>query len=206
MRSFAIAGPCGDLEATLQEAAHPRGAAVLCHPHPLHGGTMNNRVVYRAAKAVVSAGLHALRFNFRGVGASAGTFGEGAGEQQDVSAALDWLSERRPGMSLAVVGFSFGAWVGLQVGTRDERVKALVGLGVPLNRYDFEFLTANSKPTLLASGDRDEFCPAARMRRLAARLPANSEVRYLEGADHFFSGNIDLLQGLLLEFLRTVKF
>ena len=123
------------LEATLRtpRVGEPRAAVVVCHPHPAYGGTMDNRVVYRTAKAAAEAGLAALRFNFRGVGASTGSFDEGAGEQEDVRSAIDWLDTRYPRLPLALAGFSFGSWVGLQVGSRHERIRALAGRGLPLN-------------------------------------------------------------------------
>ena len=146
-----IPGPAGYLEAALRE---PRrrpvpAAAVFCHPHPLHGGDMNNRVVYRAAKAAAHAGVAALRFNFRGVGASSGTHDDGRGEGEDVRAAIRWLGSRYPGKALALVGFSFGAWVGLRIGCEDPGIEALIGLGLPLSHYDFAFMSRSRKPALV---------------------------------------------------------
>jgi len=198
--------PAGEaeLEAVLwePEGVEPRGAALLCHPHPLHGGTMNNRVVYRAAKGAVEAGLAALRFNFRGVGASTGSHDNGRSEQRDVKSLLDWMQERYPQLPLALVGFSFGAWVGLRAAHRDPRVKALVGLGLPLGSYDFGFLRDNDIPSLFIVGTRDEFCPHEEMKLLEARLPATSAVRWIAGADHFFTRQIDQVQVLTRNFLR----
>jgi uncharacterized protein len=194
------------LEATLREPeGERRGAAVVCHPHPVYGGTMDNRVVYRVAKAASEAGLAALRFNFRGVGASTGEYDEGRGEQSDVSAAIDWLAGRHPGVPLVLAGFSFGAWVGLQIGSRDARIAALVGLGLPLNHYDFEFLVETDKPALYVVGTEDEFCPKDKMQRLARRLPAPAQVRWVEGADHFFGGKIEEMQSLVFNFLWHVQ-
>jgi alpha/beta superfamily hydrolase len=181
----------------------PSGAALLCHPHPLHGGTMNNRVIYRAAKGAIAAGLAALRFNFRGVGGSTGSYARGLGELKDVAALLDWLEARYPALSLALVGYSFGAWVGLQAGCHDPRIRALVGIGVPLNAYDFDFLIDNEKPSRYIIGSDDEYCPRDRMEMLARRLPPASEVIRVEGADHFFTRRIDEIQRLVAEFLRA---
>src|SRR5512139_3138057 len=139
--SFMI--PAGDveLEAQLREpAGEIRGAAVVCHPHPVYGGTMDNRVVYRAAKSAAAAGFAALRFNFRGAGSSTGSFDQGIGEKDDVAAALDWLEGRYPGRFMALGGYSFGAWVGFQIGCEDRRIRALLGLGLPLNLYPMDFL------------------------------------------------------------------
>ena len=190
------------LEAVLREPRAGFGAAaLLCHPHPVYGGTMDNRVVYRAAKAAQAAGLATLRFNFRGTGKSTGAYDRGAGEQQDVSAVIDWLADRYRGLPLVLIGFSFGAWVGLRVGCVDPRVRVLVGLGLPVITYDFGFLVGNTKPSLFVSGTRDEFCPRPEMERLAARLPSASSVAWIEGADHFFKGRIDQLQQQITLFL-----
>jgi uncharacterized protein len=204
--SLIIPGRGVKLEAVLRkpERKFPRGAAVICHPHPVYGGTMNNRVVFRAGKAAVDAGLAALRFNFRGVSASTGEFENGVGEHQDVSAAVDWLQAQFPGLPIVLIGFSFGAWVGLQVADRDPRIVAMVGLGLPLDHYDFDFLTENVKPALFISGTTDEFCPRDKMDSLARRLPPYSDVRWIEGADHFFGHYIDQVQSLISEFLREL--
>jgi alpha/beta superfamily hydrolase len=195
------------LEATLREPKHGalRGAAVLCHPHPAYGGTMDNRVVYRAAKAAMDAGFAALRFNFRGVGASTGEYSEGVGERDDVAAAIDWLENRYPHLPLALAGYSFGAWVGLQVGCADPRIKALVGLGAPLNLYDLDYLIENPRPALYIVGTRDEFCSLEKLERLALRLPRTSEVRRIEGADHFFTQHIERVENLIAGFFRDLN-
>jgi alpha/beta superfamily hydrolase len=141
-RSFFLEGPAGRLEAILWRPAvkaRPSFATLVCHPHPLFGGTMHNKVVYRAAKSLDALGLPVLRFNFRGAGMSTGTHDRGRGEQGDVSAALDFLAGEFPGVPLLVAGFSFGCWVGLRVGCADERVQELIGLGTPVNSTDFSF-------------------------------------------------------------------
>ncbi len=191
------------LEAVLRRPRDtPVGAVVICHPHPAFGGTMDNRVVYRAAKAAEDARFAALRFNFRGVGASTGSYDEGRGEQEDVAAAIDWVESRYPGLPLSLIGFSFGAWVGLRVGCRDSRIRSLVGLGLPVGSYDFRFLTDNMKPTLFICGTNDSFCPRERMDELVAEMPLSSGVIWIEGADHFFDGKIDELQARITAFLR----
>jgi alpha/beta superfamily hydrolase len=193
------------LEAVLWEPkAKPlRAAALLCHPHPLYGGTMNNRVVYRAAKGAAEAGLAALRFNCRGVGASTGSYDKGAGEKKDAAALVDWLSRRYPSLPLALIGFSFGAWVGLQAGCHDPRIQALVGMGLPLNTYDFDFLIDSDKPSLFIIGTRDQFCPRDKMELLARRLAPPSVVSWVEGADHMFTREVDQVQGLVRDFFRA---
>ncbi len=195
------------LEAILREprGQPTRGCAVICHPHPMYGGTMDNRVVFRIAKAAVEAGIAALRFNFRGVGASSGSFDEGVGEQDDVRSVIDWLQARFTGLPLALAGFSFGSWVGLEAACRDARVRILVGLGLPLNIYNFDFLAENPRPALFIVGSEDEFCDPARLDRLERRLPPSSVVKRIGGADHFFKNQLDEVQLLVREFfLRTL--
>jgi alpha/beta superfamily hydrolase len=194
-----------ELEAALWEPRFglPKGAALLYHPHPLYGGTMNNRVVYRAAKGAVEAGLAALRFNFRGVGSSTGSYERGVGEQKDAVALSDWLQQRYPDLPQACIGFSFGAWVGLQVACCEPRIKTLVGLGLPLSSYDFNFLIDNDKPTLYIIGTQDDYCPRDKMEQFARRLPATSAVSWAEGADHFFARQVDLVQDRVRSFLHA---
>ncbi len=143
-----IPGLEGKLEAVLEwELANSTSfVSLVCHPHPQYGGTMHNKVVFRAAKASILEGLPTLRFNFRGVGQSAGRFGGGVGEKEDVRAALDFLQHRFPGSPVCLMGFSFGSWVGLSVGGGDPRVVALVGLGVPIASVNMESLLEVTKP------------------------------------------------------------
>ncbi len=205
--SFMIpAGPV-QLEAVLREPdSPPRGAAVLCHPHPVYGGTMDNRVIFRSGKAVMEAGFAALRFNFRGVGASTGSFDEGDGERDDVVSVIGWLERKYPAIPLALAGFSFGAWVGLQAGCADSRIRAVAGLGLPLNFYTFDFLIDNPKPAIYLVGTNDEFCPRERMERFARRLPPTSRVHLIEGADHFFTDQLDQVQSLIQDFFQGLSF
>jgi uncharacterized protein len=203
--TFLIPGDTVQLEAVLREPTESaQGAVVVCHPHPVYGGTMDNRIVYRAAKAAASAGFAALRFNFRGVGKSTGQFDQGLGEQEDVSAAIRWLRARYPELPLAVMGYSFGAWVGLRVGCADTDVKALVGIAPPLNLYAMDYLVQNNKPSLFLVGTQDEFCSQESIRRLQPRLPASSSVHILEGADHFFSEQLDCVLERISEFFHKL--
>jgi uncharacterized protein len=181
-----------------------RGAAVLCHPHPSYGGTMHNRVVYRAGKAAMQAGLATLRFNFRGVEGSSGEYDRGIGEKLDVRAAVDWLERTYPRLPLGLIGFSFGSWVGLQVGLADPRIRFLIGLGLPVSAYDFRFLTGNPKQSLFVCGTNDEFCPGPLMNELIGALPSSSVFSWIEGADHFFSAHIEVLQQRITTFLRDL--
>ncbi len=193
------------LEAQLREPkGELRGAVVVCHPHPVYGGTMDNRVVYRAAKSAAEAGFAALRFNFRGAGRSTGQFDQGLGEKEDVSAAIRWLAARYPALDLAIMGYSFGAWVGLEAGHSIQRIKALVGLGLPLNLYSFDFLLSNPKPALYIVGTMDEFCSKENLDRFGARLPATASLHRIEGSNHFFEGYLEVVQGLVNGFFKKL--
>jgi alpha/beta superfamily hydrolase len=202
-----LPAPHGRVEAILKESQGPRrGAALVLHPHPLHGGTMHNKVVFRTARGLGDAGLSTLRINFRGVGQSTGEHtGARGGEQEDARLGLDYLSERYPGEPLFLAGFSFGARVGLEVGTRDPRVRFLVGVGTPVSieerDYDFSFLTECRKPLLLVHGERDEFGSLQDLRALAARLPAEARVRVevIRGAGHFFDEQLEELRRVVGE-------
>jgi hypothetical protein len=179
----------------------PRHVTLVCHPHPLFGGTMHNKVVFRAAKAALYSGLPTLRFNFRGAGKSVGTFTGGDGEREDVRAALDYLATHFPRLPVCLMGFSFGSWVGLAVGASDSRVSALVGLGVPVNSSSFEFLREVRKPKLIVQGTRDEFGSVAHVSELYESLAEPKRLHWVEGADHFFAGKLDEVQQVLQEFL-----
>ena len=188
----------GQLEAILKEPRQgsPKGVALVLHPHPLGGGTMHNKVVFRAAAALNDAGLIVLRFNFRGVGQSTGVHDDGRGEQVDVRAGLDYLSQQYPEQRITLCGFSFGARVGLEVGIHDPHVEYLIGIGSPLDKYDFSFLAECRKPLLLVHGERDEYGDVERLRKLAAELEKNTTVRLVvvPGAGHFFDDGLDELQ------------
>lgn len=187
----------GWLEAGLREPEGPlRGAAVLCHPHPVYGGTMHTKAVYRAAQALNEAGLVALRFNFRGVGISTGSFDEGIGEEQDLTAALNWLEIRYPTLPMVAGGHSFGSRVALAVGARDARVVALFGMGLPVDKaeYDYGFLSGTDKPLLVVQGELDEFGPADRVAEELRPLGPHVTVVRIPGADHFFTGRLDELR------------
>jgi hypothetical protein len=201
--SFMIPAEDIQLEANLREPKDtPRGGVVVCHPHPVYGGTMDNRIVYRAAKAAAAAGFAALRFNFRGVGQSTGSFDHGVGEKEDVIAAVRWMDNRYSKLPLALIGYSFGAWVGLQVGCQEPRIMALVGIGLPLDLYSMDFLAENSKPSLYIAGTEDEFCSRENLIRFGSRLPATSSLHRIEGADHFFSEQTEAVEALIFEFFE----
>ena len=202
-----LAGPAGRLEALLDEpyasrgvdadglayAGHPEGlraAVVFAHPHTEFGGTMHTKVVYQAAKALSRIGCAVLRFNFRGAGASAGTFNDGSGERDDFRAALDFMSDRYPGAKLWAGGMSFGSWVALSVGAEDVRVSTLIAIAPPLSHYDFETARVSMKPKFLIQGEFDEICPLKDAREFYARAAEPKELVVIDGADHLFDGKV----------------
>ena len=197
----------GRLEAILKE---PRtgpalGAALVLHPHPLGGGTMHNKVVFRAATALNEAGLLTLRINFRGVGQSTGEHDEGRGEVEDVRAGLEYLAETFPEQPITLCGFSFGARVGLEVGMSDDRVRNLISIGTPVDKYDFSFLAACSKPILFVHGDHDEFGSVSRLEDLVAQIErhnASVELKIIKGSHHFFEGHLDELKQAITDWTK----
>jgi len=165
---------------------------------------MHNKVVYRAAKAAIIAGLPTLRFNFRGVGSSAGEHADGLGERDDVRAALDYLAARFPSLPVSMLGYSFGSAVGLGVGAGDERVVALAGIGVPAGIWDMSFLGGVNKPALLVQGTRDLFGPRDAVESLFASLTGPRQIHWVEGADHFFNARLDEVQEAVRAFLAGI--
>lgn len=181
----------GQLEAILREPEAPRAAAVVCHPHPRGGGTLNNNVVYRLAKALVDGGVAALRFNFRGVGASSGSYDEGIGEEDDARDALEFLAARHPTLPLWMAGFSFGARVGLRVGAREARVSKLLGVGLALEMFDYGFLAGCSKPKAIIQAAQDEYGGRAAIEAAAREMSEPKRLWIVEGATHLFPGQLD---------------
>ena len=200
-----IPAPHGKLEAILKEprVQPARGAALVLHPHPLGGGTMHNKVAFRAAAALNEAGLIALRINFRGVGRSTGTHDEGRGEREDALVALDYLSEKYAGQPITLCGFSFGALVGMEVGIADERADKLISIGTPVAKYDFSFLSSCRKPILFAHGERDEFGSPEELKRVITQMPADLDIQLvvIPDADHFFEGHLDELKQAITDWI-----
>jgi len=198
--TFFIDGPAGRLEALLQHPeGPPRGGALVCHAHPLQGGIMHFKLVFRAAKVLQEAGYACLRFNFRGVGGSAGVHDGGIGEQDDVRAALGELDRRFPGLPQILGGFSFGSVMALEVAATLPRADGLFGLGFPLrNIPDPSFLSRIKAPLLLIQGERDPFGPGGDLRNLLSQLKIRAELEIVPGADHFFTG----LEAQAMELLR----
>ncbi|MBO0859272.1 MAG: alpha/beta fold hydrolase [Chloracidobacterium sp.] len=183
----------GRLEAIYRpKSNHAERVALVLHPHPLHGGTMHNKVVFRAAKALNECGFETLRFNFRGVGLSTGEYDEGRGECADAQVAFDYLLDSQPNArEVVVAGFSFGSIVGLRVGCSDDRVDSLIAIGAPALMGNLDFLADCAKPKLFIHGTEDEVAPLAPLEEFLARLPSESDFKLerIEGAGHFFDNH-----------------
>ena len=202
-----IPGPVGLLEGLINAQAEgtPRAIAVLGHPLPTRGGTMHTKAVFHAAKALARIGVPVLRFNFRGVGRSAGSFSDGDGERDDFKAAIEFMKARYPDVkSIWSGGMSFGSWVALTVGATAENVTALIGIACPVNKYDYSAVAASSTPTFLIHGERDELIPLKEIRRFYATLTEPKELVVIDGADHLFDGKVsevgDAIEDLLQDF------
>jgi len=204
VKNICIDGKAGKLEAIFSPLDHPKFLAVVCHPHPLHQGTMHNKVVFHAAKTLSNLGGAVLRFNFRGVMASDGLYDDGIGEEQDVKSAIDFLVSHSPSteLPLFVAGFSFGAWVGLKYGATDARVKYLIGLGLPLRMFSAEKFMNCTKPKLLIWGDGDEFCPIEKINHLTDSLAEPKQTHMISNADHFFTGRLPSMTTHLTEWVQ----
>jgi len=189
----------GALEAILKEpASDAKGVALVCHPHPLGGGTMHNKVVYRAAAGLVEAGLVALRFNFRGVGASTGAHDDGDGEKQDVRDALNYLMENYPSQPITLAGFSFGSRVGAETVLDDDRVMTLISIGTPVDKYDFSFLKHCRKPILFVHGDKDEFGAVENLEKVVEQVEAtDKQLIVFENCGHFFDEHLNELKNVV---------
>ena len=206
IRSLFLKGPAGRLEALLNagspDATH---VALVCHPHPLYGGTLHNKVVFHTMKALHSFGFPVLRFNFRGTGLSEGEHANGIGEIEDVRAALGWL-EHEYSVPVIFAGFSFGAAVGLRAACPDPRVAALIGLGLPVTpvddrAYDFTFLESCAKPKMFVSGARDQFAPVARLESMVSTFAEPKRLVRIDAADHFFEGRLKEMRAAIEQWL-----
>jgi len=189
-----ITGPSGALEVKLElPAGEPRAVAVIAHPHPQYGGTLQTKAVYETARALVRIGVAALRFNFRGTGGSEGTFDEGQGERDDYRAALDYAATRFPGLPIWAVGMSFGAWVASDVAAADPRVALIVAIAPAVEHYDYSALASAGKPVFVVHGEEDTIAPVRQVRRLYAAMPEPKELVVIEGADHVFDGRTSIV-------------
>jgi uncharacterized protein len=196
LRHVDLYSTAGRLEALYRELQDPEAIAIVCHPLPTGGGTMHNKVVFRAARGLESANVATLRFNFRGVGASTGKFEGGAGEMEDVAAAIQWAMKKLPGKKIIVGGFSFGSWVSTRVACELPDVDAIFLIGTPVNKYSFEHLKHCDKPTLLLHGTQDEHGDVAKVEALSGGI-RNGEAVIITGADHFFTRQIEAVEETL---------
>jgi len=208
IRTFFLEGPAGRLEAVLNAGAPvAKYAALVCHPHPLYGGTLHNKVVYHAMKALHGFGVPVLRFNFRGTGLSEGRHDHGAGEVDDVRIALDWLDSEFH-LPLIFCGFSFGAATGMRAACPDARVQAIISLGTPAEvedrLYRYSFLSDCTRPKLFISGDRDQFAPKEKLQEVFAEAAEPKKIVFVEGAEHFFEKKLDVMQTAIREWLPGV--
>jgi alpha/beta superfamily hydrolase len=196
MESLSLAGPAGRIEALLEEPEDvaPRMSAVVCHPHPLYGGTMHNKVVYRLARGLRRAGIVVLRFNFRGVGASAGKHGHLEGEIEDARAALGWLRERYPALPYALAGFSFGSRAITRLGCEAGGASFLMAAGFPTSWGSPDYLETCAARKIFIQSTNDQFGPRAEFEEMYQRFPAPKELHWIESADHFFAGGLEELE------------
>jgi len=200
-----LRGPAGRLEALIDEpSGAPKAAVVFAHPLPTHGGTMHTKAVFQGTKGLVRAGCEVMRFNFRGVGHSEGSFTGGEGEKEDFTAALDYMAKRHPGLPLWAAGFSFGSWIALETGAADARVSVLIGIAPPVtkNGYDFSNTTKSTKPKFFVQGEADDICPIQDMWKFYGTLPEPKELVVIDMADHLFDGHTSEVGEALEDLLR----
>jgi alpha/beta superfamily hydrolase len=206
MPDVVINGAEGRLEGRYLPAPSERAPiALLLHPHPQHGGTMHNKVVYTLNQAFTKCGFSTLRFNFRGVGRSQGSYGRGEGELQDAASALDWLQQTNPNSSGCwIAGFSFGAWIGMQLLMRRPEIDRFVSIAPPANIFDFTFLAPCPSSGLIVQGDKDEVVPEESVHKLSERLARQRDIkvdyRVMKGANHFFTDRLEKLEAMVAEY------
>jgi hypothetical protein len=195
-----IPGPAGPLEGLVQEPtgeAPPRIAALVCHPHPLYGGTLHNKVVHRTASTFHQLGCLTLRFNFRGVGKSAGQYDRGAGEFEDARAALRWLETRARGARRWLAGFSFGSWIAARLAAAEPVIERVILIAPPVSRSDFGILRTTTVPKLVIQGTADAICDPAALEPEFARWAEPKQLVLIEGAGHFFDRHLGALAATL---------
>ncbi len=207
MPEVIFSGPEGRIEGRYHAAVNKNApAALVLHPHPKHGGTMNNKVVYNTFHTLAGAGFSVLRMNFRGVGRSQGKFDNGIGELSDAATGLDWLQQQNPDASTFwIAGFSFGAWISLQLLMRRPELEGFIAISPPANMYDFSFLTPCPCPGLIVQGDQDSIVPEEDVAKFMNKLSQQRNIRVnykvVGGADHFFRNKLDELNGVIRGYL-----
>ncbi len=211
MKEERISFPSGSilLEGLLAFPSRPslKGGMVLCHPHPLYGGEMRNQVLFVAHNTALDEGFATLRFNFRGVGGSGGVYDEGVGEQEDVRSAIEYLTSQmnQGDVPILLVGYSFGAWVGLPVAMEMDQVRGMVAISPPLEIWDFNDLKECEKEKLIIGGDKDDFCPISLLKEWFGQLKEPKSLSIIQGADHFYSFHAYHIAQPLREFLKHFK-
>jgi alpha/beta superfamily hydrolase len=190
----------------IPEGAGPFPAVIVCHPHPLYGGSMDNNVVNSLSETLTQASLASFKFNFRGVGGSQGEFDQGIGEQEDVEAAISFISTVKEidSKRIGLAGYSAGAGFAFPVGFNDNRIKAMAAVSPPLSMFDFDFLKSCPKPKLLISGSRDELIPIDQLLEFCQNLPEPKECESIEGADHFWWGYESCLAAKVVAFFTKI--
>lgn len=205
MPEVILNGPEGRLEARYHHNATKGAPLVLIlHPHPLYGGTMNNKIVYNLYQNFVDCGFSTLRFNFRGVGKSQGKYDEGIGEMADAATALDWLQQQNPDAGVCwIAGFSFGAWIAMQLLMRRPELEGFVAVSPPANLYDFSFLTPCPSTGLITMGNRDDVVQEEAVSKLAARLSNQVQYNVIDGADHYYRNQLAELSTLVKDYVNA---
>ncbi|HZS45082.1 MAG TPA: alpha/beta fold hydrolase [Blastocatellia bacterium] len=199
-----IPGPAGRLEAIFKSVdENDSRVAIVAHPHPVYGGTMHNKVVYRTAQALNQCGISTYRFNFRGVGLSDGSYDEGKGERDDLRAVIDYVIDKFPDRELIIGGFSFGAWVGLDVGCHDKRVSTLLGIGTPVRILEINDLSKCDKPKLFVQGTLDEYGPLSDIEQWYQGLSEPKQLVRIKDADHFFDGHLEELMTAIRDYFAN---
>jgi alpha/beta superfamily hydrolase len=198
IESLFIDGPAGRLEALLEEpeGVAAREAALVCHPHPKHGGTMHNKVVYRIARGLRQSGYVVLRFNYRGVNLSEGSYDRGEGELEDARTCLNYLRSRYPDLPFTLAGFSFGSRIALRLGCGVSGARRVIAVGFPTS-YDRSFLAGCTVPRIFVQSTNDEFSPLAQFEPAIALLPEPKQLHLVEAQDHFFAGALDQLEATI---------
>ena len=201
-----LAGAAGRLEALLEEPEDgtPLQAALVCHPHPQHGGTMHNKVVYRTARGMLRAGAAVLRFNYRGVGNSAGRYDQGEGELDDARSALRWLEARHPQARLWLAGFSFGSWVAARLAASETAIERVVLIAPGVRTSSFESMRTATVPKLVIQGTADDICPLGALELEYPKWSDPKELVIVEGGTHFFDRQLSALGDALSQHLEPV--
>jgi uncharacterized protein len=200
---LSLAGSAGPMEAVIEDTGEAGSRyAVVCHPHPLYGGTMDNKVVTTVARALQEIGIPTVRFNFRGVGASAGAYDEGRGETADADAAASWGAQRWPGRQLVIAGFSFGAYIALRL-AQQRSADRLITIAPPVDLFDFSSISAPACPWLVVQGDADDVVDPKKVLAWAGRLSPAPRLVVLPGVGHFFHGHLRELRDAVLDAIRS---